>query len=493
MTKKRILFIVSLLLMPKLEAYAAAPADFESLQKVVQDLQSQLGNYQHQVENQTQLIEIQGKEIAELKNQFAVIQQRTERPSYVVPRDQGEFKQNILDVVREFSLLEREETPDEKELRTLYDDGFYLKGKDDTLRIGGWYQGDINIYDRGNEGNTRFRNRRVRLDVRGVLEDYFEYRLFTQFAGSSANLQEAWLMYKYFPGARIKFGQFKVPFSLESQYSSLWTDFIEKSMGVANLEPAEDIGAMLYGNPFGGVIEYAVGTFNGRLRTLEDNNDNLDIAGRLVLVPFKKSQVSFLKELYLGGSMTWGRSDETLASTGFTTAGGSRFLTYATSTRHADDRTRFGAEIQWIYGPGDLKAEYVGGRFTNVERSVLKEDVNVDSWYVSGSYLLTGEKKVRDKWIDPKRDFSLADGGWGAWEAAVRFEQFFVNDSPFASGIVTGVDRVDAYTVGLNWWPNRHIRLMFNYTLNDFSGPLLLGAESEDSEHLWLGRAQYQF
>ena len=33
-----------------------------------------------------------------------------------------------------------EETEEEKNLRTVYDDGFYLKGKDDSLKIGGWLQ-----------------------------------------------------------------------------------------------------------------------------------------------------------------------------------------------------------------------------------------------------------------------------------------------------------------------------------------------------------------
>ncbi len=456
----------------------AASGELAALKKTIQGLQKQ--------------IQIQGEEIASLKNQFARVE-GGRVPGYVVPKDQEAFKKSVFDTLQEIRLSEKKETVEEKELRTLYDDGFYLKGKDDTLKIGGWYQGDVIFYDRENEGNARFRNRRVRLDIRGVLEDYFEYRLFTQFAGSSASLQEAWLMYKYFPSARIKLGQFKVPFSLESQYSSLWTDFIEKSIGVANLEPAEDVGLMIYGNPFKGVVEYALGTFNGRARLSEDNNDNFDIAGRLVLAPFKTSKNDLWRELYLGGSFTLGHSDETLAGTGFTTAGGSRFFTYASSARHADTRTRFGGEMQWIFGPGDIKAEYVAGRFGDVERGGLQGDVDIDSWYVSTSYLLTGERKVRDKWVSPKKIFSIPDGGWGAWEAAIRFEQFFVNETPITLGLATGVDRVDAYTLGLNWWPNKHIRLMFNYVLNDFSDSAALGAEPQSSEHLWLGRAQYNF
>lgn len=469
----------------------AQEPDLKLVLKLVENLQVQLTTYQGRVEKQEQMIHLQGQEIASLKNVIETVQGRIGAP--IASKDEAHFKEHVQDVLQGIRLSEAQQTPAEKQLTTIYDDGFYLKGKDDTVRIGGWYQGDVNVYDRGNEGNTRFRNRAVRLDIRGVLENDFEYRLYSQFAGASAHLQEAWLMYKHFPNARIKLGQVLVPFSLESQYSARWLDFMERSLGVSNLQPAEDLGFMIFGSPLAGAVEYAVGVFNGRARTFEDNNDNFDFGGRLVLAPFLKSGHDLLREFYVGGSAITGHSDETLAGGGFTTAGGSRFLTYASSTRHANNRTRFGGELQWIYGPGDVKAEYVGARFDDVERSGVKGDVHVDSWYASASYLLTREKKVRNKPIVPKKIFSIKDGTWGAWEVAIRFEQFFVNDSPFSLGLASGTDGADAYTAALNWWPNKHIRFMFDYVFNKFFDPVTIGSESEDGEHLFLGRAQYDF
>lgn len=93
----------------------------------------------------------------------------------------------------------------------------------------------------------------------------------------------------------------------------------------------------------------------------------------------------------------------------------------------------------------------------------------------------------------PNHIFSIKDGTWGAWEAGFRFEQFFVNNAPFELGLATGTDRVNAYTFGLNWWPNRHIRLMADYVFNDFASPVQIGSESQNSEHLFLGRLQYDF
>ncbi|MEK7791067.1 MAG: porin [Deltaproteobacteria bacterium] len=404
-----------------------------------------------------------------------------------IPNDKQSLKKMIWETIEELRLYERANGKEEESLQTIYDDGFYLVGKDDTLRIGGWYQGDLNIFTQKNDGSTRFRNRRARLDIRGILEDHFEYRFFPQFAGASANLQEAWLQYKYFPNFRMRLGQFKVPFSLESQYSSLWTDFVEKSIGVGNLEPAEDVGFMIYGNPFQGRLIYAVGVFNGRSRTLEDNNDAFDGATRLIFAPFKISGKEIWKELYVGGSLAVGQSKEDLADTGFSAAGGNRFATYGSATRHAGLRRKYGAELQWIFGPGDIKSEYLSARFDDVDRSGQKEDVDINAWYLSISYLLTGEKKPKDRWVVPNKKF-------GAWEIAVRIEQFhIIEEAHFQAGLLTGSNSATAATTALNWWPNKHIRLMLNYEFTNFDEGVLVGGEVENDESLFLLRTQYNF
>lgn len=404
-----------------------------------------------------------------------------------MPNDKQSLKKMIWETLEEFRLYERTNGRNEESLRVIYDDGFYLEGKDDTLKIGGWYQGDLNVFNHGNEGNTRFRNRRARLDLRGVLEDHFEYRFHPQFAGTSANLQEAWLQYKYFPNFRMRLGQFKVPFSLESQYSSLWTDFVEKSIGVANIEPAEDIGFMVYGNPFQGQLEYAVGAFNGRSRTLEDNNDAFDGAIRLIFAPFKTSGNETWKELYIGGSATIGRSKEDLDNSTFSTAGGSNFATSTgAATRHASERRRYGAELQWIFGPWDIKSEYMGDRLDNIERAGRNEDIRIAAWYLSGSYLLTGEKKPKNRWVVPNKK-------WGAWEVAARIERFFINEAPFVTGFLIGSNSVTAVTAGLNWWPNKHTRLMLNYEFTNLDKNVLTGSAPDDSETLIFLRTQYNF
>ena len=60
------------------------------------------------------------------------------------------------------------------------------------------------------------------------------------------------------------------------------------------------------------------------------------------------------------------------------------------------------------------------------------------------------------------RLFSLAGGGWGAWEIAGRFSTVDLNDQlATANGVAGG--RQTIYTLALNWYVNRNVRFMFDY------------------------------
>ena len=87
------------------------------------------------------------------------------------------------------------------------------------------------------------------------------------------------------------------------------------------------------------------------------------------------------------------------------------------------------------------------------------------SWYVSGTWALTGEDKKRPlKAANP-----LFQGGVGAVEVAARYERMWFdspagNDAPFrnprAETILPAGDRV--LTLGVNWTLNRFVKLQFN-------------------------------
>ena len=84
--------------------------------------------------------------------------------------------------------------------------------------------------------------RRAYLGVSGKIAKYYDYKVVANFAqpdapstslgssGKSNQLDEAFFGINYWKEASFRFGQQKMPFSLEEQTSSRFTDFQERSM-----------------------------------------------------------------------------------------------------------------------------------------------------------------------------------------------------------------------------------------------------------------------
>ena len=74
---------------------------------------------------------------------------------------------------------------------------------------------------------------------------------------------------------------------------------------------------------------------------------------------------------------------------------------------------------------------------------------------------LTGEsrsyKKGTFKRLKPKRAFSFAHGGLGAWELAVRIAGIDLNDGAVQGGYMKN------FTAALNWYAVDNVRFMFGY------------------------------
>jgi phosphate-selective porin OprO/OprP len=128
-----------------------------------------------------------------------------------------------------------------------------------------------------------------------------------------------------------------------------------------------------------------------------------------------------------------------------------------------------GLEIRWRPGPFSAKAEYSRLTTERGGQSVENTDLpplTAAGWYVSGTWALTGEDKA-DGLDHPRRPFLR--GGFGALEAAVRVERLAFGTmtqsdaaslSPRAEHFAGNADR--AFTVGLNWYLNRWIKLQVN-------------------------------
>ncbi|MDD2761193.1 MAG: porin, partial [Methylomonas sp.] len=92
-----------------------------------------------------------------------------------------------------------------------------------------------------------------------------------------------------------------------------------------------------------------------------------------------------------------------------------------------------------------------------------------NGWYTEASWTVTGEyrkyKNGKFYKLDPKQNFSLKNGTWGAWELATRYAEADLN-----SGNITG-GQMSQLTVALNWYLNSNFRFMADYNKSlDLSG-----------------------
>ena len=128
----------------------------------------------------------------------------------------------------------------------------------------------------------------------------------------------------------------------------------------------------------------------------------------------------------------------------------------------------YSGEAAATYGPLWVQGEYF---WYNVDRNnspIPLTSVKFNGGYAQASWVLTGEnhkylpESASYGGIKPANPFSLAGGGWGAWEIAGRVSTMNLNDQlATANGVAGGQQTV--YTAALNWYINGNVRLMFDY------------------------------
>ena len=135
-----------------------------------------------------------------------------------------------------------------------------------------------------------------------------------------------------------------------------------------------------------------------------------------------------------------------------------------------------GAQVYSVEAAATIGSLYLQGEYYwyNVERKAIAglPDVKFQGGYAEAGYILTGETRKYNPGsasyggVIPANPFSLAGGGWGAWEIAGRYSTMDLNNQ---IGSINGVagGRQNVYTLALNWYVNRNVRFMFDYLHGD--------------------------
>jgi phosphate-selective porin OprO/OprP len=418
-----------------------------------------------------------------------------------------------------------------------YKDGIVLESGDgkNSLSLNGRLHADYRSFNYNEDDNgsavlsatgaDTFDIRRARLGAKVKFLDYYEGEVVFNGTGGAPVLDIAYLNVAWWKPVQFRFGQFKMPFSLEQLTSSNNIDFIERSF-VDSYIPGKEIGAMVHGSPYKGVT-YGLAASTGRGQNTIENDvrvDGVDIVGRVTL---NAAEIMENKDMVLHGGLAFSQGDiskgDGAAAFGgnrSTEARGASFFTapVVSSTNLVDaniDRSRFGLETALAYGPFKVQGQYSKTNF-EFDTAIRGYDVDVKTYYLQALWTITGEKHA-DRYkngafgaLKPTNNFDPTNFSGGAWEIGARYSKFDASDNnttgltataPLDGQITTkaaGFAEADAWTFGVKFVPNPHVRFMLDYVTTDFEDRIgttavTVNGDSEDSEKALLLRTQLTF
>jgi phosphate-selective porin OprO/OprP len=265
----------------------------------------------------------------------------------------------------------------------------------------------------------------------------------------------------FFRNSVMSVGKQKEPISMERLTGMVFLPWQERSAVADALLPSRNVGIVWNGSSPDTYTSWAFGVFNDWFDANQDFDDSASqFIGRLTWVPFRTEDDSNLLHLGLGYRYSDAKEgfryrtepefskSPVFVDTGFGSDNG---------LLAAENSATYNLELSWRKGPFWLASEY----FRTYIRSPSLEDPVFDGYYVSASWILTGEMRPYNKKNGLFRPIPISrtvhQNGKGAWELAARYSDINLTD-----GLVEGGDMQIA-SLGLNWWLTPYFSLGVNY------------------------------
>lgn len=305
--------------------------------------------------------------------------------------------------------------------------------------------------------------RRARLYISGLIYGNVDYKLQFDFAGGSAVLKDAFLGIRDLPVGYLKMGHFKEPFGLEELTSSKYITFLERALPVA-FAPSRNTGFMLSSTAYDKRMTWAAGIFRDTGSTGSGTSEGgYNLTGRITALPWYEEKGA--KLLHVGIAYSFRNPKGTLAYDSEPEAHLAPEFA-ETGTLIVDKVGLLGLESALVCGPFSLQGEYM---LADIDGKDGSSSPTFDGFYIQGSCFLTGEhrkystSKGAFSRVKPKENYKYG-AGLGAWEVAARYSQIDLSDSGVSGGKLKDI------TVGLNWYLNPNMRIMWNYIRSKLSG-----------------------
>jgi phosphate-selective porin OprO/OprP len=273
-------------------------------------------------------------------------------------------------------------------------------------------------------------------------------------------------------GMTLSVGKQKEPISMERIMSMVQLPMQERTSVSDAMLPSRNFGAVMSGNALGQKLSWAGGVFNDAFDTSTSLSDSSSqFVGRVTWLPFETDDGSNLLHLGLGARFTNGRegirfrtSPEFNNAPDFVDTGEERIDT--------DRGRQYNLEASWRRGPSWIAFEYLKSEVDSPSLGNL----DFSGYHITGSWILSGEMRRYNKRsgifgpVPVAR--SVNQGGWGAWEAGIRFSSLDLTDGAVDGG------QLDILSLGINWWltPVFNVNLNYRHITNDQGG---LSGESD--------------
>jgi len=356
--------------------------------------------------------------------------------------------------------------------------------KQPTILIGDWSRIDVHArlqsdYLVRNEADPdaatlgfedRLSLARKRVGVEGMLFDRVGFQVEGEI-GDSQPWRDVYADVKVNRALHIQAGRFKVPFSLEQLTSGTELDFIARAAAVSDLSPSRDIGVMVHGRLADRMVKYEAGVFEvhaasrlwtaGAVRTL---------AGRVTIAPLVDGKSRGSDALEISAALL--RTDLPEGRGGL-----SGHLVMGDTFFHPmfvnGARTRVGASVAWNSKRASVRGELIRSMDTRLGQAIDGGDLS--SLVSSGGY-------VAGLWHLAARDgHRYGHAPLRALDLTARFDRLSFGSAAGAGDAFLNprADRVapigkDAWTLGVNWHPNRWVKVQANTVREQIVDPLAL-------------------
>jgi phosphate-selective porin OprO/OprP len=392
-------------------------------------------------------------------------------------------------------------TADEKGFGIRSGDGAYV------LRIRGLLQADsrwfLNDGALSDKADT-FAIRRLRPALEGTLFGLADFRFTPDFAGGAVAVFDAYADVHPFAWLRVRAGKFKSPLGLERLQSDADVPLIERAL-TQYLTPTRDVGANLYGDIAGGVVQYNLGIYNGSPDNANqdvDANHAKDFVGRLLVQPFKLEGLQDLGALGVHFAVSTGNRFGTPTNPqlpAFRSAGLNTFFVYLPGTATDLSTIPFAHLRQTRINPGLFY--YLGGlgvlgEFVQSKQEVQKGNTVVTlthrAAHATASFVIGGKNGYDGP--TPTNRFDLSKGTLGALEIAVRWNYLKLDDDTFPAyaSHTTSANKAQGFGVAANFVPSRTLRISTTFEQTYFTGGAAASGDRK-TENVILERVQVNF